>query len=137
MTNRFHISLPVSNLHAASEFYRRVLECQPGRAGPGWADFNFFGHQLSLHEMPLQDMQTTAIVDDVTVPIPHYGVALTMDEWVMLIDDLVAKRVKFIVEPTVRFAGLPGEQGTAFFSDPSNNVIEVKGFSALSTLFDK
>ncbi|WP_430431631.1 hypothetical protein [Oceanicaulis sp.] len=76
------------------------------------------------------------MVDKIKVPIPHWGIILTMDEWVLLIDDLVSKRLTFLVEPTVRFAGAVGEQGTVFFADPSNNVIEVKGFRDLGALFE-
>jgi extradiol dioxygenase family protein len=35
----------------------------------------------------------------------------------------------FIIEPYVRFEGLPGEQHTMFFADPSGNALEFKAFA--------
>lgn len=135
MKNRFHIAIPVHNLGVASKFYQTILECKPGRTGPDWADFNFFGHQLSLHETDARPTLTPAKVDRIKVPIPHWGLALSMDDWILLIDDLSSKRVQFLVEPTVRFEGVTGEQATAFFADPSQNVIELKGFKDLNEVF--
>lgn len=34
----------------------------------------------------------------------------------------------FIIEPYTRFEGLPGEQKTMFFQDPSGNALEFKAF---------
>lgn len=33
--------------------------------------------------------------------------------------------------------GLPGEQATMFFKDPSDNAIEIKAFASLNSLFAK
>jgi extradiol dioxygenase family protein len=55
----------------------------------------------------------------------------------------LAERVRsfvdvFIIEPYVRFEGLPGEQHTMFFEDPSGNALEFKAFANIETqLFAK
>jgi extradiol dioxygenase family protein len=41
----------------------------------------------------------------------------------------------FDIPPVVRFEGLPGEQRTMFFFDPSGNPIEVKGFKDFESVF--
>ena len=44
--------------------------------------------------------------------------------------------IDFVLPPQVRFEGQPGEQWTMFFTDPSGNPIEVKGFRSLATVYD-
>jgi extradiol dioxygenase family protein len=46
-------------------------------------------------------------------------------------------RVKFGIEPYIRFKGQVGEQGTMFFYDPSGNALEFKAFKDISLLFAK
>ena len=67
-------------------------------------------------------------VDGKQVPIPHFGVILTMQDWNSLADRLITYNIVFIIEPYIRFKGLAGEQATMFFSDPSGNSIEFKAF---------
>lgn len=43
--------------------------------------------------------------------------------------------VDFVIAPTVRFAGLPGEQATMFFLDPAGNALEFKSFKDVADLF--
>ncbi len=65
-------------------------------------------------------------VDADDVPVPHFGVCLTVADFHNFAARLKAKNVKFIVEPHIRFAGKKGEQWTMFFKDPSNNNLEFK-----------
>src|SRR3546814_9459269 len=58
-------------------------------------------------------------VDGHNVPVPHFGAVLGMKEWRTLADRLSAAGTDFVIEPTIRFAGQPGEQATMFFLDPS------------------
>ena len=44
---------------------------------------------------------------------------------------------RFIIEPHVRFRGLPGEQATMFFLDPFGNALEFKSFENMDQLFAK
>lgn len=51
-----------------------------------------------------------------------------MPQWQALAAKLIAAGTKFIIEPGIRFEGLPGEQATFFFLDPSGNALEFKAF---------
>ena len=70
------------------------------------------------------------------VPVPHFGVVLTQEDWQQLAQRLTGK-VTFIIEPHTRFEGEAGEQSTLFFSDPSGNALEFKAFADLGQLFAK
>lgn len=129
----FHIAVPVRDLAEAREFYTNVLGCTEGRSADMWADFNLFGHQFVCHVNPDigKDGKLQLHNNDVdahAVPVPHYGVVLEMDVWQALAERLKALNTRFVVEPYIRFAGLPGEQATMFFMDPTGNALEFKAF---------
>jgi hypothetical protein len=67
-------------------------------------------------------------VDGHTVPVPHFGVVLEMDQWKSLASKLATAGIEFVIEPHIRFEGQPGEQATMFFMDPSGNPLEFKAF---------
>ncbi len=132
----FHLAVTVNNIAAAREFYRDVLGCAEGRSDVRWADFNLFGHQFVVHLDEGKALPPAHnAVDGHDVPLPHFGVVLTMPDWTALAQRLQAAGVHFIIEPTIRFAGQPGEQATIFFQDPSGNAIEFKGFADDAMLF--
>jgi uncharacterized protein len=131
----FHLAFHVTDLDQARDFYGRVLGCEEGRSTETWVDYNFFGHQISLHlGSPFQTTRT-GLVDGVMVPMPHFGAILPMREWQTLAARLEAAKTDFVLKPSIRFAGEPGEQGTMFFKDPSGNPIEVKGFAKFDNVF--
>ena len=68
-------------------------------------------------------------VDFEQIPVPHFGVVLSMDAWNNLSKSLLEKKISFIIKPTVRFKGTVGEQATMFFEDPSGNALEFKAFN--------
>lgn len=134
----FHLAFPVKDLDQTRSFYRDVLGCEIGREDPGhWVDFDLFGHQLSAHRRPeMTAPQARGGVDGDAVPIPHFGVVLTMDQWKTLRDRLkAAPGVEWVLESKVRFEGQPGEQATLFILDPSGNALEFKGFSSDEGIF--
>lgn len=136
----FHVAVPVHDLAAARKFYREVLGCAEGRTDELWTDFDLYGHQFVIHYKPKpkgSDKLHTNPVDGHDMPIPHYGVVLEWDEWHRLADRLKNAGIKFIIEPGIRFKGLPGEQATMFFSDPSGNALEFKAFKDIGQLFAK
>jgi len=138
--NPFHLAIPVSNLSICRKFYHKILECEEGRSSDHWVDFNFFGHQLVIHQKPNYNTETNQIsnpVDGHEVPIPHFGVVLEWNQWERLAKKLKSKNIKFIIEPYVRFKGKVGEQGTMFFMDPENNALEFKAFKNIDQLFEK
>jgi extradiol dioxygenase family protein len=74
-------------------------------------------------------------VDGHDVPVPHFGVVLTMPQWEDLAERLKAAGIGFGIEPHVRFKGQVGEQATMFFTDPSGNALEFKAFGDDSQIF--
>ena len=131
----FHLAIPVDDLTAARRFYGEVLGCEEGRSSDVWIDFDFHGHQLVVHRTELSRTAAANPVDGHDVPIPHFGLVLTMADWEAMADRLRAAEADFVIEPTVRFAGQPGEQATMFFTDPAGNAIEMKAFADDSMLF--
>jgi len=131
----FHLAYNVTDLAETRAFYGGLLGCAEGRCTDTWVDYNFFGHQLSLHLGPPFKTRATGKVGDHMVLMPHLGVVLGMEEWQALADHLTDAGIKFTIPPTLRFAGQPGEQSTMFFCDPSGNPIEVKGFADMSGVF--
>jgi extradiol dioxygenase family protein len=132
----FHLAYHVRDLDAARAFYGGVLGCREGRSTASWVDFDFFGHQLSLHLGEPFATSDTGRVGDTMVPMPHLGLVLQAADWHAMAQRLRAAGVSFVVEPHLRFAGQPGEQWTMFFRDPSGNPIEVKGFEDLARVYD-
>lgn len=133
----FHLAFPVDDLAAARRFYRDVLGCGEGRSSDHWIDFDLFGHQIVAH---LDPAATNARahhnpVDGHDVPVPHFGVVLTMDDWQALAERLRAADTRFVIEPHIRFAGQVGEQATMFFHDPAGNALEFKAFADDAMLF--
>jgi hypothetical protein len=136
----FHLAIPCRDVAEATAFYRDVLGCSLGRSSEDWIDLNLFGHQLVCHLDPGlgANGQVALVHSDVdahAVPIPHFGVVLSMADWQDLADRLGGFGVQFVVEPYVRFQGKPGEQATLFFKDPSGNTLEFKAFKDLNLLF--
>lgn len=135
MRSLFHFAFNVTDLDMARRFYGGVLGCQEGRSTATWVDFDFYGHQLSLHLGEPFQTAATGHVGDQQVPMPHFGLVLTLPDWQALALRLQEAHTKFVVPPQLRFAGQPGEQWTMFFRDPCGNPIEIKGFASLDTLY--
>jgi hypothetical protein len=131
----FHFAFNVTDLDAARRFYGGVLGCTEGRSTDTWVDFDFFGHQISLHLGQPFPTANTGHVGDKLVPMPHFGLILEQPAWQAMADRLTAAGTDFVLPPQLRFAGQPGEQWTMFFRDPFGNPIEVKGFASLDTVY--
>jgi uncharacterized protein len=129
----FHIAVQVRDIAEARRFYGDVLGCAEGRSAPEWVDFNLYGHQFVCHLNPAlgRDGRLDSHfnpVDGHGVPVPHCGVVLESGEWQRLVERLRQHRVEWVIEPTTRFAGTPGEQSTLFVLDPTGNALEFKSF---------
>lgn len=135
MPSPFHLAFNVRSLDTARAFYGETLGCAEGRSTETWVDFDFFGHQISMHLGEPFATAPTGRVGDHMVPMPHFGVVLDMARFRALSDRLATAGIDFIIPPTVRFAGQPGEQWTMFFTDPFGNPIEVKGVADEAGLF--
>lgn len=136
MVRPFHLAFPVHDLAAARAFYGGALGCREGRSAESWVDFDLFGHQIVAHLDPTANpVAVENPVDGHDVPVPHFGVVLTMDDWRALADRVAAAGIAFGIEPHIRFVGQPGEQATMFFRDPSGNALEFKAFADDTRLF--
>lgn len=137
----FHLAIPVRDIAESRAFYGQLLGLNEGRSSDEWIDWNLYGHQLVTHLNPhLGKAGKVPVhvngVDGMGVPVPHFGVVLTLDDWQALAQRLQGQ-VDFIIEPYTRFKGESGEQSTLFFSDPSGNALEFKAFADLNQLFAK
>ena len=132
----FHLAFPVHDLAAARAFYADTLGCPEERSSDSWIDFDLFGHQIVAHLDPAaKAVAVENAVDGHQVPVPHFGVVLTMDDWTSLSERVAAAGVRFGIAPHVRFKGELGEQATMFFCDPSGNALEFKAFAQDAMLF--
>ena len=132
---RFHLAMPVDDLTAAQRFYGEVLGLARGRSSDTWIDWNVYGHQVVTHLAATPANRIHNPVDGKDVPVPHFGVILTIPEFHELADRLRHNAVEFVIEPYVRFEGEPGEQWTMFFYDPAGNALEFKAFADDAAVF--
>jgi uncharacterized protein len=135
MRSIFHLAFHVRDLDQARAFYGGLLGCREGRSTETWVDFDFFGHQISLHRGEPFATTRTGRVGEHLVPMPHLGLVLALPDWQALATRLEAAGCEFVLKPQVRFQGQPGEQWTMFFLDPSGNPIEIKGFASLESVY--
>jgi len=134
----FHLAFPVDDLADARRFYGDLLGCPEGRSADHWVDFDLHGHQIVAHLAPAAiRARATNPVDGDDVPVPHFGLVLEMKQWRALAARLQDAGTKFVIEPTVRFEGHPGEQATMFLLDPSGNALEFKAMADPAKLFAK
>ncbi|CAM3068545.1 VOC domain-containing protein [Sphingomonas antarctica] len=133
----FHLAFPVDDLDAARRFYGHVLGCAEGRSSATWIDFDLYGHQLVAHLVQRTGDAGGNPVDGHDVPVPHFGVVLTMADWQALATRLEAAKTTFGIAPHIRFKDQPGEQATMFFRDPAGNALEFKAFADDSMIFAK
>ncbi|WP_163831651.1 VOC family protein [Spartinivicinus ruber] len=137
MQSIFHFAYHVNDLSEARDFYGNTLGCKEGRSTETWIDFNFFNHQISLHLGVPFTTTLTGFVGEHQVPMPHIGMILELNEWQKVANRLTQANIDFIIPPTIRFEGKPGEQYTMFFSDPAGNPIEFKGFQDFKQVYEK
>ena len=132
----FHLAYTVRDLESTRKFYGDLLDCQEGRSTESWVDFDFFGNQLSLHiGHTIKELESDSKVDNVEVPLPHFGCVLDWDLFHNLADKLKLAGIVFVIEPTIRFEGMPGEQATMFLKDYSQNSLEFKSYRNPNEVF--
>ena len=131
----FHLAIPVTSIELAREFYGSKLGFAEGRSDEHWIDYNFFGHQLVCHIGESSTFSNE--VDGKDVPIPHFGIVLEWKQFDIFSEKLKSSSINFVIEPYLRFKGLPGEQKTMFFKDPFGNALEFKSFKHDSEIFNK
>lgn len=132
----FHLAIPVHDIEQARTFYGEVLGCAQGRSSETWIDYDLYGHQLVVHNVGSKsEARGYGSVDGVAVPIPHFGVVVTAQQFDELAARVSGAGVQFVIAPTTRYAGKPAEQRTMFFLDPSGNALEFKAFRDPAQMF--
>lgn len=134
--NPFHFAFKVKDISSTRNFYVDILGCTEGRSTETWIDFDFFGNQLSAHishSIPAPDYCGT--VDGISVPIPHFGCILSVNQFNEVQSRLEKDNIHFIIKPHTRYKGQKGEQLTMFILDPSANPIEFKAFKNPDEMF--
>ena len=132
---RFHLAVPVDDLAGATSFYGDVLGCTQGRSSDSWIDWDLRGHQFVTHLVPGRSVRAANPVDGHDVPVPHFGLILTVPQFHELAERLKAADVEFVIAPYLRFEGQAGEQWTMFLLDPAGNALEFKAFADESQIF--
>lgn len=124
-----HVAVPVDDLDSARQFYGNVLGLDQGRSSAQWIDWDFHGHQLVTHVVSRRSASPgSSEVDGRRVPIPHFGLLLSIEHFHRLADRLRAAGVAFVIEPYLRYADQPAQQWTMFLQDPAGNALEFKAF---------
>lgn len=132
----FHLAFPIRDIEETRAFFRDLLGATVGREAERWIDFDFYGHQISAHLIDEPETNSPCnIVDGKAVPVRHFGLILPMTDWRALRDRFTAAGIEFLIEPHIRFEGLPGEQATMFLTDPSGNGLEFKAFADHNSIF--
>ena len=92
-----------------------------------------------IHFKPKEEDKNlhTNKVDGKQVPVPHFGVILSWENFETVSEHLKTQNIDFVIEPYIRFKGQVGEQATMFFYDPAGNALEFKAFKNPSQIFAK
>lgn len=134
--SKFHYAFKVKDIATTRKFYVEILGCEEGRSNENWVDFNFFENQLSAHvSEDFPELDYCGQVDGISVPIPHFGCVLKIDEFERIQRKLESEDIEFVVKPQKRYEGKIGEQMTMFVFDFSGNPLEFKSFSDESEVF--
>jgi extradiol dioxygenase family protein len=135
----FHYAFPVHNLELAKHFYGTVMGCEEGRSSEKWQDYSLYGHQIVAHWVgdDYRNLDYFNPVDGDEVPVPHFGIALSVEQFHELAERLKKYGIAFIIAPHLRFEDDPGQQWTMFFKDPSGNNLEFKAMTKPQNLFAK
>lgn len=132
----FHYSFKMKDHNSTRDFYGRILGCAEGRSNETWLDFDFFGHQVTAHlSNNFPELDYCGLVDGVSVPIPHFGVVLSLPDYQKVKENLEKNDYPFVVKPQVRYPGKKEEQHTLFILDPSGNPLEFKSYSGVDDDF--
>jgi uncharacterized protein len=133
----FHFSFAVDDLERARKFYGEVLQCPEGRKLPGRADFNFFGHHIVAHLAPSEVVggQGRKLGESGKTPLRHFGVVMTLDDFLRTAERLQAHGAEFINEPSVTQKATVREQMLMTVSDSCGNAIEFKGLGRVTDVY--
>ena len=140
-TRPFHLAFPVDDLEAARDFYGTVMGCPQGREEIDvWIDYDLYGHQIVAHLDPSRRATRCGRRTPSTatrVPIPHFGVVLTVEQFEALRGRLEARGGHPLGHPPAR--ALRGPAGRAAHDvlarSPRATPLEFKAFADDAQLF--
>ncbi|EQC42451.1 hypothetical protein SDRG_00186 [Saprolegnia diclina VS20] len=133
----FHLAVPVHSMKEAKHFYGTILALQEGHGTTQYQIYNMWGHQLVIHDAgPTYRCLDLPVAHD-EIPMPHFGVCLSVPEFQWLAKHLTTQRVTFHIKPHVRYEGTHGEQWKMFLKDPSGNNLEFKALRDATKLLAK
>src|SRR4051812_23140748 len=94
----FHLAIPVDDIEIARKFYGEILGFERGRSDTKWTDWNFRGHQVVPHQVDARrdGVAGTNPVDGHQVPVPHFGLVLSVPEFKELAAKLEAVGTDFV-----------------------------------------
>ncbi|MBX2846726.1 MAG: VOC family protein [Acidiferrobacterales bacterium] len=129
-SNRFHLAIEAGDLSTTVAWYQEVLGCELDMAEEGkWQDIDFWGNELTQHASEPRVAKSSDrhrhSVDMGAVCVPHFGVHLTMEDYLKVRASVQAAN-GFLDDPYVRFEGTDYQQETFFVEDPNFNVLEIK-----------
>jgi extradiol dioxygenase family protein len=137
MEGRFHLAFATTDIKRIKAFYGSFLGLKEGRSSDTWVDYDFFGHQLTIQEVP-KLIKTARIYNPKSkVPADHWGIVLSLADWRRLRDKLKKVGIPFYIEPNTVMAGEVGEQRSLFIEDPDGHAIEFKAFADPDNVFKK
>ncbi len=142
MNGIFHLAFATTDLKRIKAFYGKFLGCKEGRSAATWVDYDFFGHQLTIQEVP-KLIKTARIYNPKSpasptgVPSDHWGIVLSMSDWKRLRDKLKKVGLPFLIEPRTVMKGEVGEQVSLFIEDPDGHAIEFKAFADPDAVFQR
>ena len=138
MEGMFHLAFATRDLDKAKLFYGGVLNCEEGRSGSTWIDYNFFGHQLTIQYVSAMQVNPSNYFHPKTMfPANHFGVILALEDWQVLKDKLIKEKIRFVVEPQLVFPEKTSEQRTLMIKDNDSHIIEFKTFEDQNKIFKK
>ncbi len=137
MNGHFHIAFATTDLKRMRAFYGKFLGLKEGRSAKSWVDYDFFGHQLTIQEVPVTYRTARNYNPKSNVPSDHWGIVLSMSDWKKLRDKLKKVGYAFFIEPRTVMKGEVGEQVSMFIEDPDGHAIEFKAFENSGDLFRK
>lgn len=135
MNGAFHLAFATTDLKRIKAFYGKFLGLKEGRSAETWVDYDFFGHQLTIQEVP-KLIRTARIYNPKSnIPSDHWGIVLPMADWKKLRAKFVKVGAPFFIEPRTVMKGEVGEQVSMFIEDPDGHAIEFKAFTDPDDLF--
>lgn len=134
--SNFNYAFKVKDIATTRTFYVDILGCKEGRTTENWNDFDFFGNQLSAHiSNTFPELDYCGNVDGKSVPVPHFGCLVSVNEFKTIQQQLINYNVSFVISPYLRYEGKTGEHLTMFVLDYSNNPLEFKAFTNNDEVF--